>query len=69
MALAAMASAGEWLADNDAGWPVYSETGLWTTSTSTGYAGGSYRYVVAPGGILRRPRLNNWMLHRGACCT
>ncbi len=45
----ATATAGEWVADNDAGAPVYSETGPFTTSTSTGYAGGTYRYMTAPG--------------------
>jgi len=33
--------------DNDAGAPAYTETGTWTTSTSTGYNGGMYRYVNA----------------------
>ena len=33
------------LADNDAGAPGYSETGSWTTSASSGYGGGGYRFV------------------------
>jgi len=33
------------LVDNDAGAPGYSETGSWTTSASSGYNGGGYRFV------------------------
>jgi hypothetical protein len=33
------------LADNDAGAPGYTETGSWTTSASSGYNGGGYRFV------------------------
>ncbi len=33
------------LVDNDTGAPVYTETGSWTTSASSGYNGGGYRYV------------------------
>ncbi|MBK8977429.1 MAG: N-acetylmuramoyl-L-alanine amidase [Planctomycetes bacterium] len=34
------------VADNDQGPPTYAETGAWTTSTSAGYQGGTYRYVA-----------------------
>ncbi|MFY9343126.1 MAG: N-acetylmuramoyl-L-alanine amidase [Planctomycetota bacterium] len=34
------------LSDNDGGAPGYVETGSWTTSASSGYAGGGYRYVA-----------------------
>lgn len=34
------------LVDNDAGAPGYVETGSWTTSASSGYAGGGYRFVA-----------------------
>lgn len=33
------------LVDNDGGAPAYTETGSWTTSGSSGYGGGSYRYA------------------------
>ncbi len=33
--------------DNDDGEPGYVEAGTWTTSTSTGYEGGTYRYATA----------------------
>ncbi|MCB9877128.1 MAG: N-acetylmuramoyl-L-alanine amidase [Planctomycetes bacterium] len=33
------------LVDDDGGAPAYSETGSWTTSASSGYAGGGYRYA------------------------
>ncbi len=33
------------VADNDAGAPGYVETGSWTTSASSGWNGGGYRYV------------------------
>ena len=36
----------EYIVDNDNGTPGYIETGTWTTSTSTGYNGGTYRYVI-----------------------
>jgi hypothetical protein len=36
----------EQLADNDDGSPTYTETGSWTTSGSTGYNGGTYRFVA-----------------------
>jgi len=35
--------------DNDDGPPVYQETGAWTTSSYTGYEGGTYRYATAGG--------------------
>ncbi len=38
--------ADEYIVDNDDGSPGYVETGSWTTSTSTGYNGGTYRYVI-----------------------
>lgn len=34
------------LVDNDAGAPGYTETGSWTTSAASGYAGLGYRYVA-----------------------
>lgn len=34
------------LIDNDGGAPGYVETGSWTTSASSGYSGGGYRYVA-----------------------
>lgn len=37
--------------DNDDGEPGYAEAGMWTTSTSTGYKGGSYRYSTASSGV------------------
>lgn len=40
---------GEAIADNDSGAPIYSETGAWTTSASSGYLGLGYRFAgVAP---------------------
>jgi len=33
--------------DNDDGPPAYTETGTWTLSSATGYAGGTYRYSNA----------------------
>jgi N-acetylmuramoyl-L-alanine amidase len=33
------------LVDNDGGAPGYAETGSWSTSASSGYAGGGYRFV------------------------
>ena len=33
--------------DNDDGYPAYMETGSWTTSGSTGYDGGTYRFAYA----------------------
>lgn len=35
----------EVIVDNDAGAPTYVESGNWTTSGSTGYNGGTYRYT------------------------
>lgn len=35
------------LVDNDAGAPGYAETGSWTTSTSSGYGSGGYRFATA----------------------
>ena len=35
--------------DNDQGSPAYTETGTWTTSGSTGYNGGTYRFATAGG--------------------
>ena len=35
--------------DNDDGSPTYTETGSWSTSGSTGYDGGTYRYATAGG--------------------
>jgi hypothetical protein len=43
-------SALEIVVDNDQGAPVYAETGSWSTSPSTGYAGGTYRYCLATSG-------------------
>lgn len=37
----------EHIGDNDQGWPVYRETGLWTRSLSSGYRGGSYRFAAS----------------------
>ncbi|MBN1902836.1 phosphodiester glycosidase family protein [Candidatus Sumerlaeota bacterium] len=37
------------IVDNDQGAPVYTETGTWTTSGSTGYNGGTYRFADAGG--------------------
>ena len=37
--------------DNDAGAPGYVETGSWTTSGSSGWNGGGYRYVTAHNAI------------------
>ncbi|MCC7397954.1 MAG: N-acetylmuramoyl-L-alanine amidase [Planctomycetes bacterium] len=34
------------LLDNDQGAPAYVETGSWTTSASSGYGGGGYRFVA-----------------------
>jgi N-acetylmuramoyl-L-alanine amidase len=34
------------LVDNDVGAPSYTETGSWTTSASSGYNGGGYRFVA-----------------------
>ena len=48
-ALGATALGGEWVVDNDAGAPGYTETGAWTTSASPGYLNGTYRYVIVPG--------------------
>ena len=39
----------ERIVDNDDGSPDYTETGTWTTSTYTGYNGGTYRYAYVPG--------------------
>lgn len=33
------------IVDNDDGAPLYTETGVWSTSTSSGYAGLTYRYA------------------------
>ncbi|HEQ60503.1 MAG TPA: hypothetical protein ENN74_02730, partial [Firmicutes bacterium] len=38
------AAAQDIIVDNDDGAPGYTQTGSWTTSTSTGYNGGMYRY-------------------------
>jgi len=35
--------------DNDSGSPIYTETGTWTTSGTTGYNGGTYRYATVGG--------------------
>jgi len=40
----------EVIKDNDGGAPAYTETGVWNTSGSTGYNGGTYRYASAGGG-------------------
>jgi uncharacterized lipoprotein YddW (UPF0748 family) len=37
--------------DNDGGAPGYQETGSWTTSTSTGYNGGTYRHTDPARGL------------------
>lgn len=37
--------------DNDDGAPGYMETGQWTTSSSVGYEGGTYRYALASPGV------------------
>lgn len=37
----------ELILDNDDGPTVYTETGSWTTSSSTGFNGGTYRFAVA----------------------
>ena len=39
----------EIIVDNDQGAPTYTETGAWTTSSLSGYNGGSYRYVLGAG--------------------
>jgi len=39
------ATAQDIIVDNDDGAPGYTQTGSWTTSTSTGYDGGMYRYT------------------------
>ncbi|MBN1477193.1 family 10 glycosylhydrolase, partial [Candidatus Sumerlaeota bacterium] len=41
------AGATEVIVDNDDGSPAYTETGTWTTSGSTGYNGGTYRFATA----------------------
>jgi len=37
--------------DNDDGAPGYIEAGSWTTSSSVGYEGGTYRYAIASPGV------------------
>jgi hypothetical protein len=37
------------IVDNDDGPPYYAETGAWTTSGSTGYNGGTYRFATVGG--------------------
>ena len=49
VAIMAFAHAADWVVDNDYGPPRYKETGSLTSSTSTGYQGGTYRYMVLPG--------------------
>lgn len=49
----------EFVVDNDDGAPGYVETGNWTTSSSTGYAGGTYRYTM--GGPESVPASATWM--------
>jgi|GEM_PF-1176042 len=44
---ATIAQTVELILDNDAGPPVYTETGSWSTSTSTGYNGSTYRFTPA----------------------
>ena len=39
------ARAADVVVDNDSGAPGYVESGPWTTSTSTGYLGGTYRFT------------------------
>lgn len=39
------------LVDNDGGAPAYTETGSWTTSASSGYAGGTYRFAGTNGAV------------------
>ncbi len=43
---AASAPAQGVVVDNDDGAPAYTETGVWTTSNSTGYNGGTYRFTL-----------------------
>ena len=40
-------NATEIIVDNDDGSPAYEETGGWSTSSATGYNGGTYRYALA----------------------
>ncbi len=47
--LSASSVLGAVIVDNDAGSPAYVETGTWSTSGSTGYDGGTYRWTT-PGG-------------------
>jgi hypothetical protein len=37
----------EVIIDNDQGFPAYTETGTWSTSSGTGYNGGTYQFAVA----------------------
>ncbi len=37
----------EVIVDNDDGAPAYTETGSWTTSSTPGYGGGTYRYAIS----------------------
>ena len=39
----------EYIVDNDDGSPGYTETGSWSTSSSSGYDGGSYQYAFTGG--------------------
>ena len=44
--LAAAPGSAQVIVDNDDGPPAYTETGTWTTSGSTGYNGGTYRFAT-----------------------
>jgi hypothetical protein len=45
----------ETIGDNEQGPSVYSETGGWTTSTSSGYAGLGYRFATSTGTSATTP--------------
>jgi hypothetical protein len=67
------------IVDNDQGSPVYTETGTWATSGSTGYNGLTYRYATAGGAHtatwdLSLPASGSWkisVIHRAGTnrCT
>lgn len=59
------------IADNDAGAPVYIETGAWTTGGAIGYAGGTYRFASTVSGtanasaqwVLTAPQTGRYALY------
>ena len=68
MIIGSLVLAADLVVDNDAGPPGYVETGSWSTSGSTGYQGGTYRFVMEsppqpPSSATWRPNLPSSRLY------